>query len=114
MCDKDRVVFLCFYKYTRCSSGMFTFIFMQCQGQKVEIYCQVLRFTLSAVFQHMALQKKLIFGIDMRTQFGLAKQIKGANRQMGHRKSGYLGFFPEAPAAIRYPVSPAKSRRAPQ
>lgn len=39
-------------------------------------------------FPTHGLAENLIFGIDMRTQFGLAEQIKGANRQMGHRKSG--------------------------
>lgn len=39
---------------------------------------------------------------------------KGSQQADGTQEIGILSFFPEAPAEIRYPISPAKSRRAPQ
>lgn len=39
---------------------------------------------------------------------------KGSQQADGTQEIGILSFFPEAPAEIRYPISPAKSRHAPQ
>lgn len=103
-----------FNKYTH-SSGRFTLIFIPTSRTESQDLLSSFAFYTQCCFPSMGpCREPDLWNRHKKTQFGLAKQTKGANRQMGYRKSGSYASSPRLRTEIRYPVSPAESRHAPQ